>query len=194
MGKLIVMNQITVNGAFESPSPDEWLVLDEDSADASLEQLLLADAMVLGRKTYEGLAAVWPQLADDPAMARFADRINSMPKCVASRTLTEPLEWNAGLIDGELTQAVPVLKSEHRGNLIASGCGELAHTLTRHGLVDEFWFWLNPFIWATGPRIFDDVGPVRLELVASTPYRSACCGCATGRRPSDPVPICSNHG
>jgi dihydrofolate reductase len=143
MGKLIVMNQITVNGAFESPSLDEWLVLDEDSADASLEQLLLADAMVLGRKTYEGLAAVWPQLADDPAMARFADRINSMPKYVASRTLTEPREWNAGLIDGEITQAVPGLKSEHRGNLIVSGCGELAHTLTRHGLVDEFWFWLN---------------------------------------------------
>ena len=115
MGKLIVMNQITVNGAFESPSLDEWLVLDEDSADASLEQLLLADAMVLGRKTYEGLAAVWPQLADEPAMARFADRINSMPKYVASRTLTEPLEWTAGLIDGELTQAMPGLKSEHRG-------------------------------------------------------------------------------
>ena len=48
-------------------------------------------------------------------MARFADRINSMPKYVASRTLTEPLEWNAGLIDGELTQAMPGLKSEHRG-------------------------------------------------------------------------------
>lgn len=172
MGKLIVMNQITVNGAFEAPSPDDWLVLDEDSSEASLEQLILAEAMVLGRKTFEGLAAVWPQLANDPAMARFAERLNPMPKYVASRTLTEPLEWNASLIKGDLEKAVPALKEAHPGNLIVSGCGELAHTLTRQGSVDEFWFWINPFIWAEGPRIFDGVGPVRLELVASTPYRS----------------------
>ena len=114
---------VTVNGAFEAPTPDDWLVLDEDSSEASLEQLLLADAMVLGRKTFEGLAAVWPQLADDPSMARFAGRINPMPKYVASRTLTEPLEWNATLIKGDLDQAVPALKDEHSGNLIVSGCG-----------------------------------------------------------------------
>jgi dihydrofolate reductase len=172
MGKLIVHNAITINGAFESPAPDTWFVLDNDSGDASLEQLMLADALVLGRKTYEGLAAVWPQLGSDPAMGRFAERINGMPKYVASRTLTEPLEWNATLIRGDLDQAVPALKAEHVGNLIVSGGGELAHTLTRQGFVDEFWFWVHPSIWAEGPRIFDGVGPVRLELVASTPYRS----------------------
>src|SRR5918999_3904716 len=172
MGKLVVHNAVTVNGAFDSPSPDTWLVLDEDSGDASLEQFLVADAMVLGRKTYEGLAAVWPQLADDPALGRFAGRLNSMPKYVAPRTLEGPLEWNATLIEGEVDQAVPALKAEHRGNLIVSGCGELAHTLTRLGLVDEFWFWVSPSLWPTGPRIFDGVGPVRLELVAATPYRS----------------------
>jgi dihydrofolate reductase len=74
MGKLIVSNQITVNGAFESPSPDEWLVLDEDSGEASLEQLILSDALVLGRKTYEGLAAVWPELTGDPALERLGGR------------------------------------------------------------------------------------------------------------------------
>ena len=115
MGKLIVMNQITVNGAFEAPTPDDWLVLDEDSSEASLEQLILADALVLGRKTYEGLAVVWPQLADEPSMARFAERLNPMPKYVASRTLTEPLEWNASLIEGDVETAVPALKeSPHR--------------------------------------------------------------------------------
>ena len=172
MGKLVVHNAVTVNGAFDSPSPDTWLVLDEDSGDASLEQFLVADAMVLGRKTYAGLAAVWPQLAEDPALGRFADRLNSMPKYVASRTLEGPLAWNATLIEGEVDQAVPALKAEHRGNLIVSGCGELAHTLTRLGLVDEFWFWVSPSLWPTGPRIFDGVGPVRVELVAATPYRS----------------------
>jgi dihydrofolate reductase len=147
-------------------------VLDEDSRDASLEQFQLADAMVLGRKTYEGLAAVWPQLGNQSGLERFAERLNGMPKYVASRTLSEPLEWNATLIKGELDQAVPSLKDEHRGNLIVSGCGELAHTLTRQGLVDEFWFWIHPSIWPTGPRIFDGVGPVRLELVTLTPYPS----------------------
>jgi dihydrofolate reductase len=171
MGRLIIHNAVTVNGAFEAPGPD-WFVMDPDSGDASLEQLLLADALVLGRKTYEGLAAVWPQLADDPVMGRFAERVNSMPKYVASRTLSEPLEWNATLIKGDLDQAVPALKAEHRGNLIVSGCGELAHALTNQGLVDEFWFWVHPSLWPSGPRIFDGVGPVRLELVASTPYRS----------------------
>ena len=63
-----------------------------------------------------------------------------MPKYVASRTLEGPLEWNATLIEGEVDQAVPALKAEHRGNLIVSGCGELAHALTRLELVDEFWF------------------------------------------------------
>jgi dihydrofolate reductase len=95
-----------------------------------------------------------------------------MPKYVASRTLTEPLDWNATLIRGDLAHAVPSSRPEHDGNLIVSGCGELAHTLTQRGLVDEFWFWVNPYLWASGPRIFDGVGPVRLQLMASTPYRS----------------------
>src|ERR671917_530315 len=141
MARLIVNNAMTVNGAFEAPSPEEWLVLDDDSSTVSLHQFHVADAMVLGRKTYEGLAAVWPQLTDDPTLGRYADRINSMPKYVASRSLEGPLEWNATLIQGEVDQAVPALKAEHRGNLIVSGCGELAHALTRLGLVDEFWFW-----------------------------------------------------
>lgn len=172
MSKLIVHNAVTINGAFESPAPDTWLTLDNDSQVASMEQIRMADALVLGRKTYEGLAAVWPHLGGDPAMGPFAEQINAMPKYVASRTLSGPLEWNATLIDGEVEQAIPKLKAAHQGNLIISGCGELAHTVTRLGLVDEFWFWVNPNIWATGPRIFDGVGPVRLELVTSTAYRS----------------------
>jgi dihydrofolate reductase len=172
MGKLICHNAITINGVFEAPTPDDWLTLDNDSGDAQLEQLALADALVLGRKTYEGLAAVWPQLVDDPALGRFAGRVNSMPKYVASRTLSGPLEWNATVLKDDLDRAVPALKAEYPGNLIMSGCGELAHDLARRGFIDEFWFWVNPCIWASGPRIFDGVGPVRLQLVAATPYRS----------------------
>jgi dihydrofolate reductase len=173
MGRLVVNNAMTVNGAFEAPSPppDGWLVLDADSNQVSLEQLLVADAMVLGSKTYEGLAAVWPQLADDPAMGVIADRINSMPKYVASRTLREPLEWNATLLKGDLVESVAAIKERH-GLLIVSGAGELAHALITLGLVDEFWFWVSPYLWPAGPRIFDGVAPVRLELIGSTTFGS----------------------
>ncbi|MDN5853165.1 MAG: dihydrofolate reductase family protein [Actinomycetia bacterium] len=172
MGKVIVNNQVTVNGAFAAPTPEEWLELDADSGNAGLEQLILADALLLGRTTYEGLAAVWPHLGADPTMGHYAARVNGMPKYVASRTHTGPLEWNATLIEGEVVQAVPALKDKHAGNLIVSGCGELAHTLAQEGLVDEFWFWVNPHLWPAGPRILDSVGPIRLQLVATTPYRS----------------------
>lgn len=172
MGQLIVHAQLTVNGAFEAPTPEQWLVLDPDSGQASLEQLVLAHALVLGRKTYEGLAAVWPTLGDDPDMGGYAERVNGMPKYVASRTLREPLTWNATLLEGDVADRIRALKAEHQGNLIISGVGELAHALTEAGLVDEFWFWVNPSIWPAGPRIFDGVGPIRLELVSVTPYRS----------------------
>jgi dihydrofolate reductase len=172
LGRLIVNNAVTVNGAFEAPSPEEWLVLDDDSSTVSLHQFHVADAMVLGRKTYEGLAAVWPQLTEDPTLGRYADRLNSMPKYVASRTLRGPLEWNATLLEGDLAQSVPAIKERHQGDLIVSGAGELAHALLGLGLVDELWFWVSPWLWPAGPRVFDGVGPVRLELIGSTTFAS----------------------
>ncbi len=144
MGRLVINNAMTVNGAFEAPSPEEWLVLDPDSNQVSLDQFLAADAMVLGRKTYEGLAAVWPQLADDPALGVFAARLNSMPKYVASRTLREPLAWNATLLEGDLADSIPAVKDRHDRTLIVSGAGGLAHALIQRGLVDELWFWISP--------------------------------------------------
>jgi dihydrofolate reductase len=173
MGRLVINNAMSLNGAFEAPSPepDGWLVLDADSNNVSLEQFLVADAMLLGRKTYEGLAAVWPTLVDDPALGVFAARLNSMPKYVASGSLREPLAWNATLLKGDLTESVTTLKQDH-GLLIVSGAGELAHALTAAGLVDEFWFWVSPYLWPAGPRIFDGAGPVRLELIGATTFGS----------------------
>jgi dihydrofolate reductase len=173
MGRLVINNAMTVNGAFEAPAPepDGWLVLDPDSNTVSLEQFLVADAMVLGSRTYLGLAGVWPKLADDPTLGVFADRMNRMPKYVASRTLRGPLEWNATQLEGDLPESVPALKDRH-GLLIAVGAGELAHALTGLGLVDEFWFWVSPSLWPAGPRIFDGVGPLRLELIGATTFPS----------------------
>ena len=89
---------------------------------------MVADAFVLGRKVYEPLASYWPTATDDTG---FAERTNSLPKYVASRTLKEPLDWNASLIKGDLAESVTNLKHQHRGNLISFGCGELAYELDK---------------------------------------------------------------
>lgn len=174
MGRLVVNNAMTVNGSFEAPvpEPDGWLVLDPDSQQVSLEQFYSADAMVLGRKVYEGLAAVWPTLVDAPGMGMFAAQMNSMPKYVASRTLSEPLEWNSTLLQGDLATSIKAIKERHDRTLVAVGAGELTQALIDQGLIDEFWFWVSPSIWPAGPRIFDGVGPVRLELIGATTFGS----------------------
>lgn len=174
MGRLVINNSMSVNGAFEAPvpEPDGWFVMDPDSNQVALEQFFAADAMLLGRKVYEGLAAVWPTLADDPNFASFADQMNSMPKYVASRSLRGALEWNATLLEGDLAESVTALKDRHARTLVAVGAGELAQSLITQGLIDEFWFWVSPSIWPAGPRIFDGVGPVRLELIGATTFAS----------------------
>lgn len=174
MGKLILNAALTVNGAFEAPVPEPngWLVMDPETQQASLEKWQAADAMVLGRKTYEGLAAVWPQLASVPGYEAYAQRMNTMPKYVASRTLKAPLTWGATLLHGELAESVRRIKAEHGGNLIATGAGELARALVRENLVDEFWFTVCPYLWPTGPRILDEVQATRLELVSAKTYAS----------------------
>ena len=174
MGRLIVSNAMTVNGAYEAPVPEPggWLVLDPDSQQASLEMWQAADAMVMGRRTYEGLATVWPQMADLPGFEAYAQQMNSMPKYVASRTLSSPLTWNATLLEGDLADSVRGIKAAHEGNLIVTGAGELAHDLLTQDLVDEIWLMLSPYLWGTGPRIFDDLSAMRLELAATTTYPS----------------------
>jgi dihydrofolate reductase len=110
MRRVIVSNQISIDGVIESPSPDSWYIAEGEHEDTgSLDQLLAADDLLLGRKTYEGLAAVWPEITDDRG---FADRVNSLPKHVASRTLQEPLTWNATLIKGDLAEYVADLKQQ----------------------------------------------------------------------------------
>jgi dihydrofolate reductase len=122
MGKVIISTHITLDGVI-GPSPEGWAILEGEGERHKFDQLLAADAFLLGRRVYEGLAGVWPTITDDTG---FADRVNGIPKYVASRTLEEPLEWNASLITGELAESVTGLKARDRGNLISFGCGELA--------------------------------------------------------------------
>jgi dihydrofolate reductase len=172
VGRLIINNAVTVNGAFEAPTPapSGWLVLDPDSTQASLEKWEAADAMVIGRKTYEGLAAVWPQLAAVPGYEAYARRMNSMPKYVASRTLRGPLSWQATLLQGDLAESVRRIKEQHHGSLIVTGAGELARNLITLNLVDEFWFTVSPYLWPSGPRVFDELSAIPLELISAKTF------------------------
>lgn len=174
MGKIVINAAVTVNGAFEAPAPapNGWLVLDPDSQQTSLEMWQAADAMVLGRKSYEGLSEVWPQLAAVPGYEAYANRMNSMQKYVVSRTLKGPLTWNATLLEGNLADSMKELRAKHPGNLIVTGAGELARSLITEHLVDEFWFTVSPYLWPSGPRVFDELSALPLELIATTTFRS----------------------
>ena len=160
MGRLVINNAVTVNGAFEAPSPAEWLVLDPDSNSASLEQFLVADAMVLGRKTYEGLAGYWPSQS-----GKWADMVNPMRKYVGSNTLSGDLEWNATVLEGKLEDSIRKLKDEVDGDLFMHGSGEFAYALAEKGLIDEYEVYLNPLVWGEGNvHVLGDRGTVRMEL------------------------------
>jgi dihydrofolate reductase len=164
MGKAIITVQMTAGGGI---GPElEWFEGGEQE-ERGEDELLLADAMLLGRKTYESLSSIWLN-----STGEFAGRVNAMPKYVASRTLTGPLTWNATLLGDDLVEEVRRLKADHAGNLLSYGCGELAFELVRHGLADEVHFWVHPVVWGEPWRPFHGLGRVRMRLKDSTVFRN----------------------
>jgi dihydrofolate reductase len=170
MGQVIITCQMTVDGLIESPAPapDGWLVMEGDSEAAQFERFDRAAGMLAGRKNYEGFAAVWPSMAGD---GRWADRINPMPKWVASTTLSGPLEWNATLLQGDVAEEVRRLKAELDGELLSHGAGAFATFLVEQGLADELELWVNPTIHGAGDRPFFGRS-VQLELLGSRSFNS----------------------
>ena len=165
MGRLIVSAHMTTDMVIDPM--EEWFRPDLAMADG-LAQLSAADAIILGRGTYEKLADFWPKSDDE-----WAQLINPMPKHVASRTLKEPLTWNAQLLGADLAADVAALKKRYSGDLILYGIGELANYLAHQNLVDEVRFWIHPYIWGDGVRPFHAGElPLRLRLISATTYAS----------------------
>ena len=129
--------------------------------------LFMPDALLMGRKTYEFFAKVWPSRE-----GKDADRINSMPKYIASRTETEPLQWNATLIKGDVPEEIRKLKQEPGNSLLQYGVGELTQTMLRYGLVDELRVLVYPFAFGEGPRIFEHMGVNTLKLLETKTFSS----------------------
>jgi dihydrofolate reductase len=155
MSRLINTTTMTVDGVTDV---GEWYVSEGEHDRAAQEQFVGAAGMVVGRTTFEGLAAYWTQQTGE-----WADLLNPLPKFVASRTARGPLDWNATLIEGDAAGGIARLKDELEGDLILVGCGELARHLLAHGLVDELRFWLHPSVQGEGARPYQgETVPLRL--------------------------------
>lgn len=166
MPKLIEVTHVTLGG--EIGSPGEWArpYLDEQHVAYASALLDAADALLLGRVTYEGLSAAYTQMPADA----FVDRMNAIPKFVATTTLPE-LSWNATRLDGDVATAVAELKRDR--SLLKYGNGELDVPLIEHGLIDEFHLLLTPVAIGRGTHLFEqlDSAPA-LELVDVTRFAS----------------------
>jgi dihydrofolate reductase len=171
MRKIIVAAQVSIDGVMGGENAEFWKQLFAfHSADVQeyLDELLFApDALLIGRKTYEGFATVWPTRE-----GKMADKINSMPKYVASRTLKAPLQWNATLIEGNAAVEIKALKAERGKGLLQYGVGELTHTMLGHGLVDELRILVYPFAFGAGARIFEGAGVHVLKRLDTRTFSS----------------------
>ena len=167
MRKLVESTFVTLDGVISSPqewSPPYW---DDEHAGYARELLFSADALLLGRVTYEGFAEAWPARSGD----EYTDRINAMPKHVASRTLTEA-SWNATVIDGDVADGVAKLKAEPGDDLLKFGTGELDRTLLANGLIDELHLWVFPVLAGSGQRLIEGVDTTHLKLNDVTRFGS----------------------
>jgi dihydrofolate reductase len=180
MRKLIVNEFLSLDGVAQAPgAPDEdtsggfkhggWSIpyMDEFAQKSVLGAIVDAGAFVLGRRTYEIFAGYWPNAPEEERV--IAEPLNTKPKYVASRTLSEPLEWqNSQLIEGDLAEAITSLKQETAADLHVIGSLELVQTLLDHNLVDELRLMIDPIVVGGGKRIFRDDGVIRpLQLVNS---------------------------
>jgi dihydrofolate reductase len=171
MRKLIVEAEVSLDGAMGGENTDFWqqvFPFHSPDIDQYLDELLfMPDALLMGQKTYEFFATVWPTRE-----GKGADRINNMPKYVASRTLKEPLRWNATLIKGDVVEEIKKLKQESGGSLLQYGVGELTDTMFKHGLVDELRIVMFPFTFGEGPRVFEHMGVNTLKLLETKTFSS----------------------
>jgi dihydrofolate reductase len=176
MGKLVVTEFITLDGVIEDPGGSEafdrggWAFKFErgDEGDRfKLDEVLEAEAQLLGRVTYEAFAAAWPERSDEVG---FAERMNTMPKYVVSSTLKD-LTWdNSTLIEGDVPEEVARLKEQFAGDILVAGSATLVRALVEHDLVDELRLMVFPTVLGAGNRLFDDTSSAKaFQLVESRP-------------------------
>jgi dihydrofolate reductase len=163
--RIVAAEYVSADGRMQMEDPDGrdeerggWTAQfwNDELQEMQRKQLFASDALLLGRVTYESFAATWPTFTDEQG---FAERMNSLPKYVASRTLKEPLEWNATLLQGDAVDAVRQLKEEPGRDLLIYGSGQLVEALVQHQLIDEYRLMIHPIILGRGKRLFEGESP-----------------------------------
>jgi dihydrofolate reductase len=172
--KLVAVELVSLDGVMESPEKWAFPYTDDEMNEANATGMAASDALLMGRKTYEGMVAFWPE---QPAGSPMVDYINSVPKFVVSTTLEENLEWNnATLIGGSkgnVAEEIAALKRQPGKAITVLGSGVLVRSLLREGLLDELTLMVHPVILGSGKRLFDDDGERKsLELVDATAFGS----------------------
>ena len=174
MGRIIVSENISLDGVIEDPRGEEGLgrgdwfawVSDKDReqwAQVLIAEVLAAEALLLGRRTYDYFAARYPSRSGE-----LADRLNRIPKYVVSATLRDPQWTNSAVLKGHVVNEVSTLKQTVNGEIVVYGSGRLAHALIEHDLVDELRLMTFPFVVGAGERLFSETSSVKpMHLVDS---------------------------
>src|ERR671924_1216295 len=169
MGKIVVSENVTLDGVVQDPAGDEgfrvggWVGLIKDRPELSklaLAEALGAEALLLGRRSYEWFAARWPSRSGE-----LADRLNGLPKYVVSSTLEDPAWNNSTVLKGDVLDEVSKLRQEFNGDVVVPASFRLVHTLMKHDLVDELRLKVFPVVLGAGERLFggtSDTKPMRL--------------------------------
>jgi dihydrofolate reductase len=167
MRRVVASEYVSVDGVADEPGQWSFPYFSDDLAMYKRDELFASDALLLGRVTYEGFAGAWPEMTDEQG---FADRMNSLPKHVASTTLTDPT-WNASVIEGDVADAVAKLKQESGQDLLLGGSFQLLDTLMQHDLVDEYRLLVHPIVVGSGRGLFDNTSAkAELELTGSQTF------------------------
>lgn len=167
MRKLVVTEFVSLDGVMEDPgwTFEYW---NDEIAQFKGEESAASDALLLGRVTYQGFAAAWPQSEDEGA-----DYFNSVRKYVVSETLEEPLEWNnSKLIKGDVATRIADLKRQDGKDIVVHGSATLVQTLMRHDLVDRYRLLVYPVVLGEGRRLFGEGIPATLKLLESRQFGS----------------------
>jgi dihydrofolate reductase len=163
VGTIVESTLVSLDGVIEDPATWAGDYIDDEFQKAGLERLLVSDAMVMGRTTYELLARDWAA-----GTGAFADRVNSIRKYVFSSTL-EQADWkNSTIIGGDVVSEVRKLKEQSRSDLALWGHGLLGETLLKHGLLDEMRLSIFPRFVGVGKQLFREGESARLQLIGAT--------------------------
>jgi len=171
MSRIVLTEFISLDGVMEEPRWTFQFERGPQGTNFKSEELFSSAALLLGRVTYQGFAQAWPSMGTD----EFGQRMNSIPKYVVSSTLADAdATWGpTTVLRGDPVAEITRLKDQPGGDLLAEGSCQLAHTLIRHGLVDEYRLMVFPIVLGAGKRLFPEAAPepARLTLAEARPDR-----------------------